>query len=1109
MNIDLTELGLAYRRVKADLYYTKYANSVKLLRFERNLAHNLAALHEILVNERFVEVYGSFCHGWRLVPKAVKFEDEDKVSSKTTILVGDELRRVSRCDLRLIEDVPIEFHIIAQLWIDRLGGRLEQVMSSCSFGNRIRCNGSRVNICYPGTFKFWMSQYRAWHNDGLKTIRKALENGKNVTVLTADFAAFYHNLSPAFVENEEFLNSVGIHNISPDERKLTGLIVEMLKKWAELTPLGVGLPVGCSVSSVLANIALTLLDRKLESLPGLIYYGRYVDDIILAVENLDELNSQEQFLAWLCSKVPDLKLKDAAISYYCEPLQLPEGCELSFQKDKTKVFFFNGKDGKDFIVGLENQIHKRTSEWRALPELPNDPEELIKSIIAITDRHGTEVDKLRQSEEASIRRAAFAMKLSDFGDYAMSLDASDWSEQRNAFINAVSIYFTSVKNYFELSIYFPRLLGLALHGMSATDKQSFDLVEEMLTRVAAALKKALDAELFVAGRSVQILDNYFDCRVILTSQIAREFSEAVASTVKDDSVRNAAFALIQKAFPEVNGVAQDLPAYDEMLMADLSQEPYKTVLYSAIDIAQDDYKFDSYSMSGLSKILPKAMHDNAVEILNSRSVWRDKLLHTGAISGLVFPTRKLSRIELMAILPHPYGPAPGNRDYIEKYLVNVGYGDVLPATFVTVERGRRLIKVLNKTPSTETATGRNEGKHKPVVCEMKIALAYWRMSEEDWLYQFNGRRNPGNTARFTRLMKLTNDMLKSTSGEGGVVFDYIMYPELAMPWRWFLLIEKKVRQYGVSLITGVEYIRSARKRMLRNEVWCGLTYKGSGFPESLLIKVPKTCPAEEERRSLKAYGWSLDRVPSVGGFRAGDIIVHEHDKGALFFSALICSDLTDIDLRSKLRGWIDLLCVPAWNQDVKTFHALVTASAHDLHSYVALCNNGKFGDTRIRAPLINDYDRDVVQLKGGDNDYWVVGTVNIDAIKRFHANCPSPGDPKFKPLPSGFTIGKERKKYVVMLPIDEVVKKFKYITISGSSMAVSIPASKRGASGSGIKYEFAMLNSKERIFEQLGKLLVRNDVTKDVVIEFLAACKVWTGVEVGAWIKDYLDALRA
>ena len=138
MQIDLTELGLAYRRAKADLYYTKNANSAKLLRFEKNLVANLTHVYELLSEERFAELLSSYCYGYRLIPKSIKFTDEESSQSKTTVIVGDDFRAVEQCDLRLIEDLPIEFHIVTQLWIDRVAGRFDYAMSEMSYGYRLR-----------------------------------------------------------------------------------------------------------------------------------------------------------------------------------------------------------------------------------------------------------------------------------------------------------------------------------------------------------------------------------------------------------------------------------------------------------------------------------------------------------------------------------------------------------------------------------------------------------------------------------------------------------------------------------------------------------------------------------------------------------------------------------------------------------------------------------------------------------------------------------------------------------------------------------------------------------------------------------------------------------
>ena len=107
MKIDLTELGLAYRRVKADLYYTRHANSVKIIRFEKCLVENLARLYDYLVKDEFAPLY-EYCYGWRLVPKDIVFEDDDcDEKMHSTVRMCDDAHIVKRCGLRIIEDLPI------------------------------------------------------------------------------------------------------------------------------------------------------------------------------------------------------------------------------------------------------------------------------------------------------------------------------------------------------------------------------------------------------------------------------------------------------------------------------------------------------------------------------------------------------------------------------------------------------------------------------------------------------------------------------------------------------------------------------------------------------------------------------------------------------------------------------------------------------------------------------------------------------------------------------------------------------------------------------------------------------------------------------------------
>jgi hypothetical protein len=72
------------------------------------------------------------------------------------------------------------------------------------------------------------------------------------------------------------------------------------------------------------------------------------------------------------------------------------------------------------------------------------------------------------------------------------------------------------------------------------------------------------------------------------------------------------------------------------------------------------------------------------------------------------------------------------------------------------------------------------------------------------------------------------------------------------------------------------------------------------------------------------------------------------------------------------------------------------------------CNDRKYGDSRIRAPYKEVWQRDIIRLKGGVNDYFVVGEIDVEELRKFQSSHRSPDKP-FKPVPDGFDIAYERK----------------------------------------------------------------------------------------------------
>lgn len=1101
MQIDLTEFGFAYRRVKSDLYYARNANLFKLFKFEKDLSRKLRWLHDIFLREAFSELWGE-CVGYRLVPKDVTLKDEQSKYDNDVYSTRSDSNElvIDCCEFRVIEDLPVSFHIVMQLWIDRVGYKFEKCLSDDVYGYRLRFHNGEVNKRYPGTFKYYIKQYRDWHDGALDQINLALKEGKNVAAMTADFSAFYHRLTPDFLLNQSYLKEIGAPKLSRDDLTLTRLVVKMLKKWAACTPLKTtGLPVGCSISSVIANLALASFDKQIGNVCEKVYYGRYVDDIIFAVENTGDWGGEEAFFTKLTAAIEGLKENEKGLEYSKENLDLPHGTKLSFNKSKIRLFFFEPGGGELFINSLKDQIGKRTSEWRALPELPDDPDMLLNNIVAITDSKGIEVDKLRRAEKVSIRRAAFAMKLSDFGDYATFLPSETWKTQRLAFLKAVELYFCTPKSYFELYVYFPRLIGLASLGISLEDNESHDLILAIYNKIKNAIDRALQSEIRIAGEAISHwgLDKTSVTEHIYAS-VCAGFRESLAAAVEQNLVREKLYEDLASAFPSQKGMMEDTsPSYDELILSDLAWVPYKAFLFSVYDREPKKVKSILHPMVERDGILPCEYFDLVMKILRVRERWSD-LRRNNAISGLLFPTRPIKPVELCSVLPCPYVSRLGSRDLIIEYMRQMNYGmrdDEFIQLYrnrdenITIEWSTNMVRSQsNGEGVTEKVSYKTESKeYRP-----RVALAYWRMKDSEWSGKLEGVPSVVTQKNFTRLMRFLNRLIRSNPK-----IDYIVFPELAMPWRWFMMVAYELKKRNISVISGIEYLWSDKNDEVSNEAWCSLMTNGLGYPDAVLIRVLKTAPAEHEAKELMDRGVRLSNASSFGEFRAGDVICHGGDTEAFFFSVLICSDLTDIELRKKLRGRVDALFVPAWNCDVETFNALVMSSAFDLHAYVILANNGEFGDVRIRAPRQERFRRDILQLNGGEYDYFVVGSLDIASLRRAQANCRSLRDPCYKSIPIGYKMSKGRKASVSHVQIDYSSLRLKYVTPGdGFYNVMWYNEESQEYLDADYKVYFSKIDTRDGLLSWVKEALANPCITKDAIMELIRAVEFGLGIKI-------------
>jgi hypothetical protein len=191
------------------------------------------------------------------------------------------------------------------------------------------------------------------------------------------------------------------------------------------------------------------------------------------------------------------------------------------------------------------------------------------------------------------------------------------------------------------------------------------------------------------------------------------------------------------------------------------------------------------------------------------------------------------------------------------------------------------------------------------------------------------------------------------------------------------------------------------KGIVSNQLVYILTTTTGAFTEQVMIIQEKTIPAIHEERELYDTAGKVLVPTSESKY----LINHS----GFIFSGLICNDILNLDNRYVLRGMIDALIVVEWNKDIETYDSIIASTSNDLHCFVIQVNNRLYGDTRLRAPYKEAYRRDMVRVRGGELDYFVVSTIDTESLREFQRYHRSPEQP-FKPIPTGFKMSAERRK---------------------------------------------------------------------------------------------------
>lgn len=1011
MDISFNRLVTAYRKAKVDLYYASNPSLLAIADYEDDLENNLKKLQKRLNGKSVAWTKDErFLGSWSLIPKSFvvnqaeqdckKCEDHGECKCKCAkkdesgIVFASSARsqgKYKQCDgdsvertatFRLMAECTMDFHVLAALWIMEVGAEFDSKLSDSVRGSRLRRQEKgekKFNELSLGSFKPYLKPFKDWRDDGIQAMQEGLKVDKKLVALTADVTSYYHCLQPDFMLDEKFHKVIGIL-LSPDQSALNKLFIGALKAWAQLTPLGKGLPVGLPASAIIANMALFELDQIIEKQIRPIYYGRYVDDIMLVVENTNEICSQQDL--WkLIANVSDNTLKQDEKSVQFQAEYLADSV-IAFENEKNKAFVLDGLEGQTMINAIAEQINHRASEWRSLPKLPMNTIEVATDLMKATNSNGEHADSLRKTDALSLNRASFAIKLRDFEAYERDLPPKAWEEIRHAFYEAVITHVFVPEKYFQLAAYVPRIIRLAAVC------EDFKYLGKMMKSLLELIVSVSDLD------KVKIAGIENDSGTDDKSERINRWMNKLLSEVLEHIIAAFPFQLSAGAkkvwYEEIEfnwfDVSEHLwfyANYHEHFITSIPEIQKQTLRLFAYDLAHNPLRF-----IGLPRELIQARHVPAKrklkqpaelsvtqsdhERFESIKVLASWMKMKVAPSGLVFSTRPYSLNELSVICPNPFkSDQTEELSDVMRALRGFELGHKMP-TF-KAEKGNQVLSV----PDGETKS------------KQTIAVSSWQTENESFIAAVTKNVDPDALGRYQRLNRMLNHLLDQPDGAG-----YLVLPELALPAKWFIRVADKLKGKGISLITGIEYLH-APKKQVRNQVWASLTHDGLGFPSQIIYRQDKQSPALHEEREI--YRLSGVTMQPKQTWKTPPIIEHRGFR----FALMICSELTNIHYRAALRGKIDALFVLEWNPDTETFNSLVEATALDVHTYVIQANDRKYGDSRVRSPAKERYQRDVLRVKGGIHDYCVTGEIDIQALREFQSSHRSPSKP-FKPVPDGF-----------------------------------------------------------------------------------------------------------
>lgn len=914
-------------------------------------------------------------------------------------------------------DLAIEGHILGVVWLLLIGYKLDKNLSHC-YGNRIRStlynNFSKRITFSPELFEPYFVKYESWRDNALQIAEERVEHGEDILIFTLDFTRFYYSIDISEEFMETLLQPI-LEDISDEKEKqllkrINNFVFQVIRHYAEKYNKYCSdkshnkrnlLPIGFLPSNVLANCVLKKFDEAIINHWNPLYFGRYVDDILI----VDKISNTHPLYTTIKSGNASI---DEVISYYLikekslvteeQPHSLcPNGdnssnddskdhsyrlskeytdhlganCDIRVKKEKCKVFYFASGNSTALLKCFRENISRNKSEFRYMPEDEVIFQKDDYSEIYELSQHG--INKFRDVKGIQLDKFKFSKYLAKYKRIAGLVN----EEMETTFEKDI-IQILNKRVIIENYTAWEKIISiLYIH-------KKFEILNKVIEKII----KAIDSVTFNSVGKYDPKSVSPNIKVNLKEFL---FSGIARTYAFDGDGQN--FKSISNKY----NIDRNLPyQYLMARMSDKSMQPIWLELFLKGYNLKKDKSFkidDCYNLDEIFEII----HEVPEDWWKNEGINNEETNNEEMIAYKYYPYF-ISMYDLL--ISYQYFCMANDIDFVEK---EGGYNTIknlyINKNFDPYNSDKELhFPVSVKTFKEDDAVSSTLLGQRAIAVEgepyskFKIAVSNIKMDHENVTQQMTGFFDR-SYKRYQKISYIVN-----TAVEQGV--HLLVMPECCVPIEWLEILSRTCAKNDLALVTGIEHVIARDK--VYNLVAIILPFQKDDFKSAYISFHSKNYFAPAEEEMIRGYGLAAMNHSTVGLDKEdksqGKYELYKwHD---LYFSVYCCFELTSITDRAIFQSYADAIIAIEWNKDVNYYSNILESLSRDLHCYCIQVNSSDFGDSRLTQPTKKE-TQNILRVTGGEEPVILVGTIDIAALRDFQLKRFSlqQHDPRFKPTP--------------------------------------------------------------------------------------------------------------